>query len=262
MMPALRGKRKRKSAAVTQEQKRDRKRKMSEHSATIAALKPRFIGLDEKQILSIPHPLELLYSDITLNPLQRAMVFCINFCGGAATDDELEAFCELYWKAIEQKSQRRTDYSGCPNKRIFKIIFSIKRNGFPLFVECPGDKNKHQVYVPQKQFQDRVLDLLRDSSEGYTIQELADKLDGIECDGFFKELSCLRRVRAQLLIYKRQHVVEFCEQTDKWRIKKPQQCSVQDSGTPHFLRDVKLNNISVAGLYDEIQKRKSTKQPM
>ena len=255
-MPALRGKRKRKDTATTKEQKQARKRKLKEHSATIAALKPRFSGLCEKQILSTRHPLELVFSDITLNPLQRAMVFCINFCGGAATDDELEAFCALYWKAIEQESQRRTMYSGMPNKRIFKIIFSIKKNGFPLFVESPDDKNKHQVYVPQKQFQDRILDMLREKEDGYTIEELAEQLDGVECDGFFKELSCLRRVRAQLLIYKRQHVVEYCEETDKWSIKKPQVWQATDPGTPHFLKDVKLNNVSLSTLYDEIQRRK------
>lgn len=252
-MPA--GKRKRKATQSSKDQAQERKRKVNEHAATIAALKPRFMGLDENQVVSARHPLELKYSNISLNSLQRAMVFCMNFCGGAASDDELEAFCSVYWRAIEQKSERRSEYSGAPTKRIFKIIFSIKKNGLPLFVESSEDKSKHQVYVPHKQFQDIILDLLRDKEDGYTLSELTELMKDGDYDGFFKDLPCSRRVRAQLLVYRRQEIVEYSPDTDKWTIKVSKPRPKITSTLPDFLKDLQPKNLTLSELYDEIQRR-------
>lgn len=256
-MRAVRAKRKRKNTQSTKDQAQERKRKISEHAATIAALKPRFMGLDETQVVSARHPLEMKYSNISLNSLQRAMVFCMNFCGGAASDDELEAFCSVYWRAIEQNSDRRSEYSGAPTKRIFKIIFGNKKKGLPLFVECPDDKGKHQVYIPHKQFQDIMLDLIREKEDGYSIEELTEIMKDVEHDGFFKDLPCHRRIRAQLLLYKRQDIVDYCPNTNRWVIRQSKSNEGARSMIPDFLKDLQPKNLSLSELYDELQRRMS-----
>ena len=254
-MPALQNTRRRTGGPSSQSAETTRQRNHSSHSARISSLKPRFAGLDERQVVSAKHPLELKYPNITLNSLQRAMVYCIEFCGGAATDEELEAFCSLYWRAIERYSQRRTEYSGMPNKRIFKIIFSIKKNGFPLFVECPEDKTKHQVYVPKEHFQDRLLQILRTSPDGFHIDELVMQMDQAEFDGFFKDLPCARRVRALLLVYRRKNMVEFCEESNKWRMKAVTQQKPQNSTKPDLLSDLQVSTVSLEDLFAEIKRR-------
>ena len=258
-MPALQNTRRRTPQNSSRVPEGSRQRAQTSHSARISSLKPRFAGLDEREIVTAKHPLELRYPNITLNSLQRAMVYCMDFCGGAATDEELEAFCSLYWRAIERHSQRRTEYSGTPNKRIFKIIFSIKKNGFPLFVESPDDPDKHTVYVPKEHFQDRLLQILRGCEEGYTISELAEMMQEAEFDGFFKELPCARRVRALLLVYRRQNVVEFCEATDKWYIKRLKKHKQARETKPDYLGDIQVNTCSLEDLYMEMQKRKAKK---
>ena len=113
--------RKRKNNKINLVVSQQRKNQRQQHQSTISALRARFVGLDPEQITTTKHPLETSsYMKNMLNPLQRAMVFCMNFCGGYASDDELEAFCSVYWKAIEAASERRMGYAGLPNKRIFK----------------------------------------------------------------------------------------------------------------------------------------------
>lgn len=154
--------RKRKLNKINRLAFQQRKTQKQEHQNQISTLRSKFLGLNPQAIISTKHPLENKpFMKHLLNPLQRAMVFCMNFCGGYASDDELEAFCSIYWKNIEAASERRMGYAGLPTKRIFKIIFSIKKNGFPLFVNCPTDPTKHGPYIPQILFQERLLSILK-----------------------------------------------------------------------------------------------------
>ncbi|OHT03853.1 hypothetical protein TRFO_01575 [Tritrichomonas foetus] len=253
--------RKRKMNKINIVVSQQRRHQRQQHMSTITQLRQRFVGLDPDLITSTKHPLETTsYMKNMLNPLQRAMVFCMNYCGGYASDDELEAFCSVYWKAIEAASDRRMGYAGLPNKRIFKIIFSIKKNGVPLFVPCPTDESKHGPYVPQQLFHDRIIDFLRIHQNGAKLSEIAENLEPFKNEnGFFIDLeTCERRVRATLFLYRHQGHVIFDEDQEVFILREHYQTRTAPSSTlPKFLIDLNINNMTPGQLYDEIKKRKN-----
>jgi hypothetical protein len=253
-------------AAASQNAKKD-------YEAQISELSDKFEDVDPDRICEAMHPFEVtgLCGDKPLSIAQKAITFCIEHQGGAASDTEILAFLRRFWGEIIPKEDRK--HSSVPDKRILHINFSIQKGKRFLFVRSPDDPEKWCLNSPQgpiennrkigeqvQQFQDKMMGIMKkQGTEGATFDELMGLCHEIEdVDGHFQGLPLKARLKAFLTSKKVIHEVSYDERTQKWAIAtktKVERKFKPDHFLPAALKGRHLREISINELWTILKDR-------
>ena len=217
---------------------------------------------EQNDLMHAQHPLETtgLLNGKMLSVTQRAMICCINKNGGSASEKAILRFLKKHWQFIRKNSAK--DYRDTANCRVLRINLNSKKNGHNLFWE--PDKGSGVWALTQTgetkstrtpKFDDRILTLLREHEDGMTIEELvAESREFMDLDGMFKELlqvdpTGARRIRALLVVARRDGKVVYNEEMDKWAITSDRVQVKKTHKLPDWFGAVKIGETTVSELY-------------
>ena len=251
-----------------------------------------------------------------LTMIQKAIIACMNLNEGMASENQILRFLRKHWQFIRKNANK--EYRDPANIRLLHINFRTKKNGVLLFVETekgngiwecntdvsgtglkvrnsnsssslnssntekPGRRGEldHLTgnYNDQELFEDRLIDLLKLSNDGLTLDELVEQSKPfIDAPGCLRDLvkydpeqKGRRRVRAILAIKLHDEEIVKNEQTQKYYLKektKIQQPTYRypipthktnknkSVGLPDCLKNFRISDLSSDELWKIVRKR-------
>jgi hypothetical protein len=227
------------------------------------------IAFDDVQpdaVADAQHPFEIagLCGEKPLSIVQKAITYCIQFLGGAASEQEILAFLHRFWGQIVAK----TDHASrpTPDKRILRINFTIQKEKRFLFVRSLHDQQKWCLNTAQAPietnrritdqvvpFQERVVSVVRNHDEGISFDDLAELTrDLAEIDGLYQNLPHEQRLKTCLTVKKVVHEVHFNEKTQRWLAGPPRPERKKGRGedsVANVLKGVHVRDLNVNELW-------------
>jgi hypothetical protein len=238
--------------------------------AQIQDLAGSFNDVEPEAVRDTMHPFEHagLCGDKPLSIVQKAITYCIQYLGGAASECEILAFFHRYWTKIVSQ----TDHSGrpTPDKRILRINFTIQKEKRSLFVRSPHDQQKwclNTANAPIESnrrisdqivpFQDRMLSIVRDHEEGLSFDELIELTkEFASADGVYQHLPHERRLKTCLAIKKAVREIHFNEKSQKWMPGPPRPERKKGRSEPSatgLLKGIHVRELTVNELWDVLK---------
>jgi hypothetical protein len=201
-----------------------------DYEAQIQDLAGNFDDVDPEAVRDAVHPFEVagICGDKPLSIMQKAITYCIQYLGGAASELEILAFLRRYWSEIVAKTDHQSRQ--IPDKRVLRINFTIQKEKRFLFVRSAHDQEKWCLNTtkapiePNRRiadqvvpFQDRMLAVLRSHDEGLAFDEIVELTkEFATVDGMYQNLPLEKRVKTCLTVKRVIREAYYDEKTQRW----------------------------------------------